>query len=200
MDIFETISRASRLLFGVFEYPTEEDSITNPEKSNAIKYIAKGLKEPTARALSFAAETMATIIKNKIGFSKPILIPVPDSKGNTSSNYELCEEILKYFEEGDIADLLGAEKRISSHSLRDKGLPGKTSSEILTFLKTGKSMSGSFVLIDNVITTGNTVYAAQRTLAPLYGKPPAVAFAISADPKEYGKKEYKRFKKLANVV
>ena len=124
-ELLEAISRAHRLLYGVFKYPTEEDKIKKPKESKQIKMIAKGLKVPTDSALNVAGSLMASYISDKLGFGKPVLVPIPSSKGDTSSNRRLCEVIVKHFPAGSVLDILGTESGMSSYDLRTKDMPGK---------------------------------------------------------------------------
>jgi orotate phosphoribosyltransferase len=55
-------------------------------------------------------------------------------------------------------------------------------------MKDDKNLGSHMVLIDNVITTGATIFSAQKALSN-YGKPIAVAWAIDKDTKSFAAKE-----------
>jgi len=192
-------ARAGKYLYGSFHYPDAEDKLAKPEIAEQIKYIAKGLKKSDEYSLGFASSVMANTIKQiSTNLKDIILVPIPSSSGSTEANLKLCEAIAAHIDV-KIADILTAPKAESSYLLRKAKQAGKTAQEISMSVLDTSPIEG-VILIDNVITTGNTIYAAQRTLKDVCSKPIAVAFAIAKDPTEMAKSEFhQRVLDLAGV-
>lgn len=156
---------------GVVEYvsPRERD-LTSAEAR--IRDIAYALKKqpPPVGALVEAVRVMASYVR-----SGDVLVPIPNSKGNTEANLALARA-LALVTGGQVADVLRRSKVVpSSHQRRRKGERGLRSEEHA--IATRAIPEGNIVFIDNVVTTGSTFDGARRIL----GRGRGLAYARAKD-------------------
>ena len=141
--------------------------LTEDEKET--RNIAYGLKTGEIEAVKTAAAEMAALIA---GRENVILIPVPDSKGDTGANMKLCRGICDVLGEGraSIIDILKRSEPVASQCmLRRQGktvrytvAQHKIYADIV-FCKMLSAMciedGATLAYVDNVLTTGSTINA-----------------------------------------
>jgi len=178
-------ARHERYLYGVHNYPEGDEKSTKQGKM--VRELAYSIKE--GKGLNIVAPKMADLIKSLV--KNPVLIPIPNSKGDTSSNRKLIQAIIPHINGASIADILTSTKRDTpSHQLRKQG---KVAGKPDIFTKIEPDLGPNLVLIDNVITTGNTIFATHKNLKK-YSKPIAVCWAIAHDTKKMAWDYTKRLK------
>ncbi len=141
--------KAANGIIACVDYAATEE---NRETANLLK----GGSSKSAEAVARAAKAMA----EKIG-PDAILVPIPGRTGSATSTLVLAQAI------GDIAgctvaDILSGVSRESTRSLRYEGIPA-TAKQMGFALKAQKP-EGRIVLVDNVLATGTSVYAARKAL------------------------------------
>ena len=166
-------SRHKDYLYGVHTYPTLSDR-KSPE-GKMIRDVAYDIKD--GKSLQIAGPEMAKLCKRLL--KNPVLIPIPNSKGDTKANRELIDAILPHLPGATTVDILSQKKTIPSHELRKTNTLGELPS---MFLTSEPELGPNIILIDNVITTGNTIFQSHKALKN-YPKAIGVCWAISKDPK-----------------
>lgn len=164
-----------------FFYPirTETFSPDSEVSSNArkLKGLNVRLKSKDDKAIAEVAEWLKEYISND-----SILVPMPSSSGSTVSNLAFAKGIVNVMKFNGkatihIADILTKEQGESSSKRRAEGKRALTAAEIGTRLKTdtlpSKDELKRMILIDNTISTGETVAAAWTALG---GKVNVVTF------------------------
>ncbi len=122
-----------------------------------VRDTAYGLKTAEPLAVERAASRMAERVARG-----SVLIPVPNSQGDTSANRALARAIA--LRAGAVVeDVLRREAPVeSSRERRTRGVPGlQVEQHRITATRVPR---GNLVLVDNVITTGNTMESARRAL------------------------------------
>jgi len=175
-QILNEKARHKKYLYGVYNYPAKGER--NTKEGKMIRDLAYGIKK--GEGLEIVAPQMAKLVNSLI--KNPVLIPVPNSKGDTSSNRKIIENMLRHIPNGQMADILTSIKTSPSHELRSQGKVGKMP---IVYAKDTPDLSPNLVLIDNVITTGNTIFATHKYLKKYspYSTPIAVCWAIAHDTK-----------------
>lgn len=127
------------------------------EEERKVHYIANALKAAEWRAVSEAAWMLSDYVE-----ANDILIPIPNSAGDTLANRCLAYTLSRRTG-ANVCDVLRRAHAVhSSHLLRRNGSPGLKASDhkfILTGEFTRKS-GGRVFFLDNVYTTGATMSAA----------------------------------------
>ena len=164
-------SRHKDYLHGVHTYPGLEARKT-PE-GKMIRDVAYDIKD--GKSLNIAAPQMANLIKKLT--KNPVLIPIPNSKGDTKANRQLIAAILPLIPGATTADILSQTKTTASHDLRKTDKQGKKPN---LFTTSEPKLGPNLILIDNVITTGNTIFQSHKALKN-YSKPIGVCWAINKD-------------------
>ncbi len=170
-------ARHKKYLYGVHNYPSGGERRTSEGK----QIIDLAFEMKTGRGFEIVAPQMAKLVNGLI--KNPVLIPIPNSKGDTSNNMELIKNMLRYIPNGSVADILTSIKKTPSHELRKQGKVGEMP---IIYAKDDPDLSPNLVLVDNVITTGNTIFATHKYLRKYspYSQPIAVCWAIAHDTKK----------------
>lgn len=156
---------------GAVIYISPRERVLTPEE-NKIRDISYALKTPSGWAIEAAAEAMAKMIEHN---EEITLIPMPSSKGDTSSNLKLAISIVLKMGKGKISNILGRKEPVESSSKRRvKGQKGlKPQQHGLVRHRDAPTLRGAIILIDNTVTTGSTFDAAVLLI------PEAVGLAYS---------------------
>jgi hypothetical protein len=124
--------------------------------------LSEGLQRGDPAAIKQAAKEMAEFVP-----AGATLVPVPDSRGDTSANRLLAEAIAKLTKAGT-ADVLMSSPREAQEARRLSGRPGFRPTEIETNItdvgQTQLEGDSKVVLIDSVRTTGSTIESARQIL------------------------------------
>lgn len=150
--------------------PRQRKLTSEEKKTREISY---GLKIGESEAVRIASGEMSALITK---WKNIILIPVPDSKGNTFANLKLCDAISNRIGRVKtiVADMLKRREPVISQCLlrrRGKKISYSTAQHKMTadvvFCKmlAGMCDGGSYKVayVDNVLTTGSTVNACMAT-------------------------------------
>lgn len=118
-----------------------------------VRKIAYALKDGNGLAIAEASLRMEELVP-----AGAVLVPVPNSSGDTSANRKLAD-VLAAVTGGQVADVLGRNVNVqSSTSRRKSGVPGlPRDAQARSMELSGVLPEGQVVLIDNVITTGATM-------------------------------------------
>jgi hypothetical protein len=134
-------------------------------------------------ALMEAAETMGLLVP-----SRAVLVPVPSSSGLNHATRVLAGYIAKWVPGAEVVDMLRRRWPVpSSTILRRQGLPAVSEKEHVESMESKHPLAlpsdRPIVLVDNVVTEGNTLRAAARVLAAV-GRAPDLA-VVYADARRY---------------
>jgi predicted amidophosphoribosyltransferase len=124
--------------------------------------IAYRIKDPKDKeALRYAAEEMSELIDDDA-----VLIPAPPSSGGRDGVYTLAKEIQKIVPGSVVVEAIQRIRPVKSMvEAKRAGLPGLSLEEHSRSLGLVKDLpEGPIYLIDNVITTGNTIKAMANLL------------------------------------
>lgn len=138
----------------VYDYPGR-GKLTDEDRR--IKEISIAIKDSVnVEEIKEAAKEMAVLAKRE-----NILVPVPNSKGNTSANLKLAEEIAK-ISGSEVRDIIGIEREREreSNRLRSKAGLRRLEPQKLGYKLVGDVGDARKVLfIDNVAGSGSTIRA-----------------------------------------
>jgi len=157
------------MIFAAFPYKSPREASLTPEEAR-IREAAYALKtaEPWAIQLAGAAMANRLVSENRLDTTTiPSLIPIPNSKGDTSANLALCQEIQRVLNlwfpsrQARTDDILRkTEETKPQHQLKE-GKRQKPSQLKLT-LRAEPDHWAQKILVDNVICSGNTFKACDR--------------------------------------
>lgn len=151
-----------------FAYPPEHDYTT--DTGRFVRTVAHELKTADRAAVRVAAAAMAPLVP-----PGATLVPVPSSRGDTDANRALARAIGR-LAGAPVRDGLGRERGESQHARRKRGLSALTADD-QRVAWTGVPLRGPVALVDNVVTTGATLRAAARAVAPGGGAVVGLAWA-----------------------
>jgi len=139
----------------VHEYKSPRSrQLTDEEKR--VREVAYAIKDKTElEAISTAGKEMASLVN-----SGNILIPIPNSKGNTEANKLLADEIATN-SGATVKDILGVKKPRESNLLRSKEgkariKPTKMGLELTDVIEDARNV----LFVDNVAASGSSIRAA----------------------------------------
>jgi hypothetical protein len=144
---------------GVKTYVSPRERPLTHEEAR-VREIAFALKDPQPWAVEEAVRAMRPFIKGT-----DVLVPIPNSLGNTQANLALCRA-LSNATGASVLDLLSRKSRVpSSHQNRQKGVEGLPPTEHLMAGSLPEGLHPNrIVFIDNVVTTGSTFHAARMQI------------------------------------
>jgi predicted amidophosphoribosyltransferase len=124
-----------------------------------IREISYEIKDENNKlALKFAANELVKFVKEG-----DILVPAPNSLGDISANLALSRMIAK-ITDVTICDLLTRSKSVTpTHCLKKQGIPINKEHNIISNKKV--SFLNRILVVDNVITTGNTIMGCKSALS-----------------------------------
>jgi len=136
------------------EYVSKDDPRFN-EYYKRIRDISYAIKDKNnINEIKDAAQEMSKFVK-----SNNILVPIPNSKGDTSANLTLAKEISK-ITGAQVSDILSLKNdRDSNLSLHKSGKPRLHPQKLGMVLK-DKINNNDVLFIDNVLSSGSTIRAA----------------------------------------
>ncbi len=126
----------------------------------AIRANAYALKEPAPKALDAAAPAMAALIDGPCW-----LVPIPASNGTLQANAALARRIAELVPGARVKLAIARSQPVeSSCARRRRGKAGLQPHEHHITRTVGPMLPLPVYFVDNVITTGNTLRAAQAAL------------------------------------
>ena len=126
-----------------------------PDDEHRIKVISRGIKDSSnVEDFIEAAKDMAPLAKQE-----NILVPVPNSKGDTSANLKLAEEIAK-ISGSEVRDIIGIKRERESNRERGRAGLKRLPPDRLGYKLIGDIGDARRVLfVDNVGGSGSTIRA-----------------------------------------
>jgi len=142
--------------------PKERELSALERDTRAVAYGIKQRGPSGQRPRIMAGRRMAKLIAT---VSRPVLVPVPSSSGSTVVNRLLAEEIARHHRGATVADLLARTSAVQSSRARRQRGASSLAPQQHRMIRTQDPPAGRPVfLVDNVLTTGNTMEAARRAL------------------------------------
>ncbi len=124
------------------------------DKQEQTRSVAYALKQGNRAAVNLAAEEMADLV-----YGNDILVPIPDSKGDTSANLALARAIARRTG-AKVCDALRRTGPVeSARARRKKGKPPLPPA-LQRLYRRKDCPDGALLLVDNVVTRGTTAAAA----------------------------------------
>jgi hypothetical protein len=128
-------------------------------ETRRLAFSIKSTASPTAD-FALAALEMARLITGPCW-----LVPVPDSQGNTDANARLCSLIASFCPAAQVAKAITRTQPIQSQCERHRHALGPINPAAHHIRRTGKLLSlRQTYIVDNVTTSGHTLYAAHDAL------------------------------------
>lgn len=145
-------------MFYAFKYYSPRHKALSSTES-IIREISYEIKDKDNKlALRFAANELIKFVKNE-----DILIPAPDSLGDTSANLVLSLMIAK-ITNVTICDLLTRSRSVTpTHYLKKQGVSINKEHNIVSNKKV--SFFNRILVVDNVTTTGGTIESCKLALS-----------------------------------
>lgn len=143
--------------------PRHKPDLTPAEAE--VRRISYALKTDDSQACAAAGMAMARLIRSR----RCVLVPVPDSRGQTARNRLLCYAIERLHPGAVTVDILCSAPRESQCRLDHAGRHRLAADEIPVTacpIRLPRSLSRTAVyLVDNVCCTGATIEACRRAAA-----------------------------------
>jgi hypothetical protein len=130
-----------------------------------VREVAYGLKVPERWAIEAAAAEMARSVPVGLGgrHHPHVLVPVPASSGSVAANAALAAAIARRTG-GRVRSLLGRAAAVAPSHVRHRAGLSPLSEAQHRMLSTGVPQVPVVYLVDNVLTSGNTLRAARAAL------------------------------------
>lgn len=143
----------------------------SPEEVH-VREVAYSIKNADSPYMKEAAKDMAKLVQ-----PNSILVPLPTSKGDTSANKKLANEIAA-LSGSKVVDILSVTPR-ESNLVRAKTNQTRLGARQMGMFFTSPPSTNKIYFIDNVLASGATIQAARNTLGAgvglVYAKVPDIS-------------------------